>query len=63
MQDLYELTMAQATESVIEEIMEACNVNKKMAMVILKNTLLYNCVIEEIVSQAEFLTGHDEWRY
>ena len=55
MEELYNLTMAEATSGLIESIMMEHNVTKAMATKLLKNALIYNCVADEILGQVDFL--------
>lgn len=60
MHDLYEITMAQALEESIKVVMEQHpELTKKMAKTLVVNALIYNCVIEEVVNQVDFLMGCD----
>lgn len=59
MRELYNLSWKEASEDAIETIMEQTGVSRALAEKVLKNTLLYNCVIDEILGQAMFLLGID----
>ena len=58
--DIYDLTAAQAVDVVVKEVMEVMGISKKDASVLVKNALVYNVVIDEIISQCMFLAGRDE---
>lgn len=55
MVDLYDLTWSEAADGVIEDVAKRIGITKKQATILVKNTLIYNCVAEEIAGQAEFL--------
>lgn len=57
--DLYKMSYAEAAETAVSEIMEACGVGRNKAVQLFKNAIIYNCVVAEIVQQAEFLAGND----
>lgn len=42
-------------ESIVEKIMERRKVSKSMATKLYKNSLMYNCVINAILEQVDFL--------
>lgn len=52
---LYDMTMKEAAQSAIDEIMTRLDVSKARATELFKNAIIYNCVIDEIVGQADFL--------
>ena len=58
--ELYDLTMTQAKEEIVKEIMKMCNVEKKMAEILFKNALIYNVVSNQIIEQVDFL--YNAWR-
>lgn len=61
MRELYDLTAAQALESAIESVIENNpGMSKKQAKTLVLNALLYNCVIDEICGQVNFLMGKEE---
>lgn len=60
MRDLYKLTWKEASADATEEIIKRCGVSTEKATLVLKNCLIYNCVIDEIVGQAMFLLGKEE---
>lgn len=59
MRELYNISWEKASKDAIETIMEQTGVSRALAEKALKNTLLYNCVIDEILGQAMFLLGID----
>lgn len=60
MHDLYEITATQALEESVKVVMEQHpDLTKKMAKILVTNALIYNCVIEEVVGQVDFLLGCD----
>ena len=53
---LYELTMSEALQESITRLEESHpELTKKEAKKLVMNALIYNCVIDEVVGQAEFL--------
>jgi hypothetical protein len=61
MHDLYEITTAQAIEESVKVVMDKHpELTKKMAKILVTNALIYNCVIEEVVGQVDFLMGCDD---
>lgn len=59
MKDLYNLSWKEASENAIETIMEQCGVSRATAEKVMKNALIYNPVVDEILGQAMFLLGID----
>ena len=56
MRDLYKLTAAEAMSGAIDKVLENNpELTKKQAKELVLNALIYNCVIEEIVGQVDFL--------
>lgn len=61
MRDLYKLTAAEAMSYAIDRVLESNpEVTKKQAKELVLNALVYNCVIEEIVGQVNFLLEKEE---
>lgn len=56
MEGLYDLTVNEALESAINSVLE-CNpeLKKREAKKLVLNALIYNCVVDEIVGQVNFL--------
>lgn len=56
MEGLYDLTVNEALESVINSVLK-CNpeLKKREAKKLVLNALIYNCVVDEIVGQVNFL--------
>lgn len=58
--ELYNLTATEALKDAIDRVQEN---NPKLSRAFCKklvlNTLIYNCVIDEIAGQAEFLLGKE----
>lgn len=46
-------------ESIIEKIMNRRKVSKSMATKLYKNSLLYNCVVNEILDQIDYLVTNN----
>ena len=46
-------------ESIIEKIIQRRNVSKTMATKLYKNSLLYNCVVNEILDQIDYLVSNN----
>ena len=57
MQDLYKINVSEELHDIADAVAEECGVSKKLAYEAVKNTLIYNVVIEEIKRQAAFLLG------
>ena len=61
MHDLYEITAAQAIDESVKVVMDRHpDLKKSAAKILVTNALIYNCVIEEIVGQVDFLLGCDD---
>ena len=58
--EIINLTMKEATNYVIERIMDEFSFNKKTATVMFKSAITYNVVIDEIVNQVGFITDSVE---
>lgn len=58
--EIMNLTMKEATNYVIERIMDEFSFNQKTATVMFKNAITYNVVIDEIVNQVEYITDSVE---
>lgn len=60
MTKLYDLTVAQALKEAIDTVQENNpELTRAMCKKVVLNTLIYNCVIDEIAGQAEFLLGKE----
>lgn len=60
MRDLYDLTVTQALEMAVKRVKENNpTLSKAFCKKVVLNTLIYNCVIDEIAGQAEFLLERD----
>lgn len=46
-------------ESIINKIMDRRKVSKSMATKLYKNSLLYNCVVNEILDQIDYLVTNN----
>lgn len=46
-------------ESIIEKIIQRRKVSKTMATKLYKNSLLYNCVVNEILDQIDYLVSNN----
>lgn len=58
MRDLYDLTVTQALEMAVKRVKENNpTLSKAFCKKVVLNTLIYDCVIDEIAGQAEFLLG------
>lgn len=60
MEELEKVKLSDATDYLIEELMNDYNLNKTTARNLLANILLRNLVIEEIKSMADYITGRDD---
>lgn len=60
MKELFDFTAKQVTDSIAQELQEELGISKALAKKAVINALIYNCVIEEVKSQAAFLLGMDE---
>lgn len=60
MRDLYEYTMSEAIGFIAETVAEEKGVSKTLAKKLVVNALLYNCVVDEILGQVNFLLDGDE---
>ena len=61
MRDLYDLTVTQALEEAVKRVKENNpTLSKAFCKKVVLNTLIYNCVIDEIAGQAEFLLEKEE---
>lgn len=59
MEELEKVKLSDATDYLIEELMNDYNLNKTTARNLLANILLRNLVIEEIKSMADYITGRE----
>lgn len=57
--DLYKLTDKEAIGVVVDSVAEDLGISKKEARILVKNALIYNCVIDEITGQCRFLSGRE----
>ena len=60
MEELERVKLSDATDYLIEELMNDYNLNKTTARNLLANILLRNLVIEEIKSMADYITGRED---
>lgn len=60
MEELEKVKLSDATDYLIEELMNDYNLNKTTARNLLANILLRNLVIEEIKSMADYITGRED---
>lgn len=61
MRELYDLTVSQAIEEAVNRVKENNpTLSKALCKKVVLNTLIYNCVIDEIEGQAEFLLGKED---
>lgn len=56
---LYDLTLSQAAETIVEDVVEHFGVKKSLAKKLVANSLIYCCVQEEIMGQIDFLLNRD----
>ncbi len=62
MTELYDLTVAEALEHSINRVMEENpELTKRQAKKLVLNALIYNCVVDEIAGQVNFLLGKEEF--
>lgn len=68
MEALYKIKASEELADIAAEVAEELGISKTLALTLVKNTLLYNVVRNEIKGQAAFLLGRDydpesgEWR-
>ncbi len=55
MQTLYKIKVSEELSDIAAEIAEELEISKTLALTLVKNTLIYNVVREEIKGQAAFL--------
>ena len=55
MKDLYNVTASEAVRDIAEDVAKLNNISKKLAIKLVCNALIYNCVIEEVIGQVNFL--------
>lgn len=60
MEELEKVKLSDATDYLIEELMNDYNLNKTTARNLLANILLRNLVIEEIKNMADYITGRED---
>ena len=60
MEELEKVKLSDATDYLIEELMNDYNLNKTTARNLLANILLRNLLIEEIKSMADYITGRED---
>ena len=60
MEELEKVKLSDATDYLIEELMNDYNLNKTTARNLLANILLRNLVIEEIKSMADYIPGRED---
>lgn len=59
--ELYDITATDAINGIVETVCERHpEVSKAMAKKYVINSLIYNCVIDEIIGQVDFLMGVEE---
>jgi hypothetical protein len=57
------ITATEAINGIVENVLEAIpDISKKKAKELVIESLIYNCVIDEIVGQVEFLYNNEEAR-
>ncbi len=60
MRELYDLKTSEVIDNIIKEVREHDPaISSKDAKKLILNALIYNCVIEEIIGQVDFLMGKD----
>lgn len=60
MKDLYDITATQALDGIIDKVLaDNPDMSRKMAKKLVINALLYNCVIDEVLGQVNFLLGKE----
>lgn len=60
MRDLYKCTANEAVGYIAEDVAKAKGISKTLAKQLVINTLLYNCVVDEILGQVDFLLDGEE---
>lgn len=59
MKELYNLTSKEVIDNLCERVIERDQMPKAQAKKLVLNALIYNCVIDEILGQVDFLMGKD----
>ena len=59
MKKLYELTTKEVIDHLCERVQERDKMTKAQAKKLVLNALIYNCVIDEILGQVDFLMGKE----
>lgn len=59
MKELYELTTKEVIDNLCERVQERDKMTKAQAKKLVLNALIYNCVIDEILGQVDFLMGKE----
>lgn len=59
MKELYNLTSKEVIDNLCERVIERDQMPKTQAKKLVLNALIYNCVIDEILGQVDFLMGKD----
>ena len=60
MMELYDFTLKQVTDYLINNIAQEKNISKTLARKLFINAITYNVVTEEINNQIDFLIGYEE---
>ncbi len=60
MKELYDFTTKEVVDHLCERVIERDKMTKAQAKRLVLNALIYNCVIDEILGQIDFLMGKDE---
>ena len=60
MRQLYDYTMKQVTDYLIEDIANSKGVSKTVARKLFINAISYNVVFDEIINQIDFLLEDDD---
>ena len=60
MVQLEDFTTKEVIDHLCERLIEQDKMTKKQAKKLILNALIYNCVVDEIIGQAEWLNGKEE---
>lgn len=60
MKQLYDYTASQVIDFMAQDVQERHNVSKTLAKKLVINALIYNCVVEEVLGQVDFLMDRCE---
>lgn len=59
MKELYDMTTKEVIDNLCQRVIERKPMTKTQAKKLVLNALIYNCVIDEILGQIDWLMGKD----